>query len=866
MRGTTAPSSSHDDPIPADVPDTDAHPPARATGSPDSLTESPVSPSSGSGSLSSGNDSPSSGNSRYTLRVGSSITDFAQASAAVDRAQMTVFELTAGIILGEAAADLDLPAPGDGEPYRFASLSESVSRATTGAGGEPEGADGVGGEAPALPDFLHFSLDTTFAAWVHDHVRSEHVAETSTILGTTTARSYRHFTQSMTLIFGLPRFTARALDGQFTHAQVVAVADLCQTVAFRHLPELDDHLATRRADITSDTLRASLRKKINLLQTPADRAEVAAERRRVSVETFSDGSACLMVNGPADEIHACFARVQAMARAIHAGQTNTFGLPSRIEIIDERDINALMCDILLRPQPKLRIRVRELDPVTGIESERSASMLDDTGEPLFSADERSISGLTDLLDPPAAPDRNTTADPTTTSDGPSVADPRTSGGDSPPADTYAPGDPRTSTSPDTSRESRDGTPVSCSPGSPGSAFFPGPQPHPVPREYFIDVSMPTGPHWIRNQAGLVVTLPLMSLLGDSNLPGVLPDGSPIPAETARRIAAGSPTLTRILTDPATGTPINAQAKTYAIPQQVRRTLISQWMMCTVPGCRKTAEKSEIDHVDPFNHDDPSHGGLTRFGNLHPLCKKDHALKTARRYSVRMGDRGSATPAVDYQFGHGLMTTVTAPDQPINAAQAIELYELLREKPLRRAVPDHEVPDESAIVEVMPTEAQVAEWEAERRRVADEAARQTAMKDAITRSGAARRRRRLWQALHWNEIDWNEIGHQKSLPPGSDLLTMKALPPGPTGRRPRRDEPDPEQLRAERRWRARSSTPCAYFDTKIAEAVAEHFPGNETFTDDGVIGPDEPLEYPQTFGGGSDERIWDHDPTCDPPPF
>lgn len=866
MRGTTAPPSSHDDPIPVDVPDTDAHSPARATGSPNSLTESPVSPSSGSGSLSSGNDSPSSGNSRYTLRVGSSITDFAQASAAVDRAQMTVFELTAGIILGEAAADLDLPAPGDGEPYRFASLSESVSRATTGAGGEPEGADGDGGEAPALPDFLHFSLDTTFAAWVHDHVHSEHVAETSTILGTTTARSYRHFTQSMTLIFGLPRFTARALDGQFTHAQVVAVADLCQTVAFRHLPELDDHLATRRADITSDTLRASLRKKINLLQTPADRAEVAAERRRVSVETFSDGSACLMVNGPADEIHACFARVQAMARAIHAGQTNTFGLPSRIEIIDERDINALMCDILLRPQPKLRIRVRELDPVTGIESERSASMLDDTGEPLFSADARSISGLTDLLDPPAAPDRNTTADPTATSDGPSVADPRTRGGDSPPADTYAPGDPRTSTSPDTSRESRDGTPVSWSPGSPGSAFFPGPQPHPVPREYFIDVSMPTGPHWIRNQAGLVVTLPLMSLLGDSNLPGVLPDGSPIPAETARRIAAGSPTLTRILTDPATGTPINAQAKTYAIPQQVRRTLISQWTMCTVPGCRRTAEKSEIDHVDPFNHDDPSHGGLTRFGNLHPLCKKDHALKTARRYSVRMADRGSATPAVDYQFGHGLMTTVTAPDQPINAAQAIELYELLREKPLRRAVPDHAVPDESAIVEVMPTEAQIAEWETERRRVAGEAARQTAMKDAITRSEAARRRRRLWRALHWNAVDWNEIGHQKSLPPGSDLLTMKALPPGPTGRRPRRDEPDPEQLQAERRWRARSSTPCAYFDTRIAEAVAEHFPGNETFTDDVVIGPGEPLEYPQTFGGGSDERIWDHDPTCDPPPF
>ncbi|MCT1449035.1 hypothetical protein M3G43_17450, partial [Brevibacterium casei] len=65
--------------------------------------------------------------------------------------------------------------------------------------------------------------------------------------------------------------------------------------------------------------------------------------------------------------------------------------------------------------------------------------------------------------------------------------------------------------------------------------------------------MESGPEAMRNQAGVIVTVPFLTLTGDANLPGTLADGSPIPAETARRIAAGAPTLTRILTDPATGT-------------------------------------------------------------------------------------------------------------------------------------------------------------------------------------------------------------------------------------------------------------------------------------------------------------------------
>ncbi|MCT1449021.1 hypothetical protein M3G43_17375, partial [Brevibacterium casei] len=362
----------------------------------------------------SGPDDPSTGtpdpvaSSRYTLYLGSNLTDLATASTTVDLAQLHVFELTAGHILAEIIHDHDHPTPTDGTPYRFATIAETLNRhngqpttpsrtdnannetATAGTAAlaapsdrehTPVGFDCADPAQPShqpqspvlsprddqahaqaaiddLPDFPGFTPDTTFSAWVHDHVATEHLGAISTILGTTTARTYRHLTQAVTLVHGLPRFTARARSGEFTLAHMITAADLCQTVAFEHLPRLDQHLATRRADVTSDTLRTGLRKLIHLLQTPDDRSHIAAQRRRVDVDTFGNGTACLSITAPADEIHAAYARVNAMARAIHNGQTTTLNLPAGVEIIDERTISALMCDMFLRPHPKLAIRVR----------------------------------------------------------------------------------------------------------------------------------------------------------------------------------------------------------------------------------------------------------------------------------------------------------------------------------------------------------------------------------------------------------------------------------------------------------------------------------------------------------------------------
>lgn len=196
------------------------------------------------------------------------------------------------------------------------------------------------------------------------------------------------------------------------------------------------------------------------------------------------------------------------------------------------------------------------------------------------------------------------------------------------------------------------------------------------KELTMDVSleMPTHGQWFENQARMITTVPVLSLISDAELPGVFSDGSPIPAETARRIAGHCSTWTRILTDPATGTPIDAKATTYRIPTSLRLPLIAKWQSCTVPGCTRRAETSEVDHLIPFDHDHPARGGLTTFLNLHPLCKPHHMRKTEKKFAVRKTTEGS----VEYVFSHGLVTDVAPPDHPINAEHARAMKRLGQE--------------------------------------------------------------------------------------------------------------------------------------------------------------------------------------------
>ncbi len=55
--------------------------------------------------------------------------------------------------------------------------------------------------------------------------------------------------------------------------------------------------------------------------------------------------------------------------------------------------------------------------------------------------------------------------------------------------------------------------------------------------------------------------------------------------------------------------------------------------CTFPGCSVPSERCEIDHVVPFDHNDPIAGGWTVRSNLQPLCKYHHQAKTLKLWTA-----------------------------------------------------------------------------------------------------------------------------------------------------------------------------------------------------------------------------------------
>ena len=128
---------------------------------------------------------------------------------------------------------------------------------------------------------------------------------------------------------------------------------------------------------------------------------------------------------------------------------------------------------------------------------------------------------------------------------------------------------------------------------------------------------------------LLVTVPAMTLLGESDAPGVIDGLIPVPAEQARALAAGQATWQRILTDPTTGAYLPVTADTYTPTAQMRLQLRLRHPVCAAPGCtRATVLASEDDHIEEYDHDDPAAGGQTSLANLHRLCWLHHKIKTA----------------------------------------------------------------------------------------------------------------------------------------------------------------------------------------------------------------------------------------------
>ncbi len=84
---------------------------------------------------------------------------------------------------------------------------------------------------------------------------------------------------------------------------------------------------------------------------------------------------------------------------------------------------------------------------------------------------------------------------------------------------------------------------------------------------------------------------------------------------------------------------------YRPTPRMREHVIVRDGTCVFPWCGRNARHCDLDHVIPYNHDDPEQGGPTATDNLAPLCRRHHRLKTRGRWRYEMTEPGcSSGPA------------------------------------------------------------------------------------------------------------------------------------------------------------------------------------------------------------------------------
>lgn len=151
-----------------------------------------------------------------------------------------------------------------------------------------------------------------------------------------------------------------------------------------------------------------------------------------------------------------------------------------------------------------------------------------------------------------------------------------------------------------------------------------------------EVVSPGGDHGIGRgiRATVLVTVPVLALLGLESPPASLEGFGPIDAQTARELAATAPGFTRILTHPETGAVLSVGRDRYSAPADLRRYLRVRDETCRFPGCGRLAINCDLDHTVDWHKRGP-----TDHDNLSNLCPSHHHVKHHTRWSVVQLDGG-----------------------------------------------------------------------------------------------------------------------------------------------------------------------------------------------------------------------------------
>jgi hypothetical protein len=124
------------------------------------------------------------------------------------------------------------------------------------------------------------------------------------------------------------------------------------------------------------------------------------------------------------------------------------------------------------------------------------------------------------------------------------------------------------------------------------------------------------------RAQVLITVPVMAMLGVTDEPAMLDGYGPIPPSMARRlIADGAESFHRVLTDPRDGAPLEIGRSSYRLTKAQRQWLRLRDGKCPFPGCSNHSLDNEADHILAW-----AHGGTTGISNLGQPCHKHHRLR------------------------------------------------------------------------------------------------------------------------------------------------------------------------------------------------------------------------------------------------
>lgn len=166
----------------------------------------------------------------------------------------------------------------------------------------------------------------------------------------------------------------------------------------------------------------------------------------------------------------------------------------------------------------------------------------------------------------------------------------------------------------------------------------------------------------RVAAHVVVTVPVLSLLGVTDEPAELDGYGPIDADTARRLAAHAPSLHRLLVHPETGAALSYGRSTYRAGADLAGYLQVRDGGCRFPGCARRARHADLDHTVAW-----AHGGPTDASNMAHLCRAHHRLK--HKTGWRMTHEPGGVIRWTSPAGHVLRTHPERPFIPVPAGTA-----------------------------------------------------------------------------------------------------------------------------------------------------------------------------------------------------